>query len=161
MKPAALLKFRAVPPAWIVPAALLSWALHTWAPVMQLLERPLSIMLALLAFAASLLLTGQAAKTLARHDTTIYPNGESTRLVTAGPFRFTRNPMYLGMTLIVLGVALLLGSLTALLGVPFFMLAVQQLFIIPEEQRLGGWFGEDYRRYCARVARWLPLPPRR
>ena len=155
MKATSLLKFKAVPPAWLAPAILLAWALDRYLPLLQLVSPPWSWLLASVTWAISLLITGTAARGLARHDTTIYPNGESTALVTAGLYRYTRNPMYLGMALIVMGFGFFFGSLTAFLGTVFFCLAVQQLFIIPEEQRLRGWFGEDYTNYCRTVRRWL------
>jgi len=155
MTPATLLKFRAVPPAWILPSILLGWALHHWLPILVWLPSPWRYVLAAAAWTTSLVITGQAARTLARHETTIYPNGESTALVTSGIYRHTRNPMYLGMALIVLGAAFLMGSLSALLAVAFFCATIRGLFIRGEEERLEGWFGEEYRHYRRRVRRWL------
>ena len=63
--------------------------------------------------------------------------------------------MYLGMALLVLGAALLTGAVSALFGVLVFCAAVQMLFIIPEEHRMEGWFGDDYRAYRKQVRRWL------
>lgn len=155
MTPASLLKFRAVPPAWLLPAGLVAWAMDSWLPLYGWLAPPWNWALAVPSWLASLALTGRGARGLARHGTTIYPNGQASALVTDGPYRYSRNPMYLGMALLVLGFALALGSVGALLGVPVFMLAVQWLFILPEEQRLEGLFGEAYRSYCRRVRRWL------
>lgn len=155
MKASSLLKFKAVPPAWLLPCMALAWLLDNYWPLLQLLHTPWNWLLASTSWAVSLLIVGTAARGLARHDTTIYPNGESSALVTAGLYRFTRNPMYLGMTLLVLGVALALGSLSALLAPIAYLLVIQHLFIIPEEQRLQGWFGDSYRQYCQQVRRWL------
>jgi protein-S-isoprenylcysteine O-methyltransferase Ste14 len=79
----------------------------------------------------------------------------TTALVVDGPYRFTRNPMYLGFTLIYAGVALLANS-----GWPFGLLpgvlVVMQLFVIRREERyLERKFGDAYRAYCATVRRWL------
>jgi protein-S-isoprenylcysteine O-methyltransferase Ste14 len=63
--------------------------------------------------------------------------------------------MYVGMALMVLGAALFLGSVSALLAVLFFCLMLQEIFIKPEEQRLEGWFGDDYRAYRRKVRRWV------
>lgn len=63
--------------------------------------------------------------------------------------------MYLGMTLILLGGALKLGTIGALLPVPLFPLVIQNRFIIPEERFLEETFGDEYRAYCQRVRRWL------
>jgi len=155
MKPSSLLKFSRVPPAWIAPGVLLAWLFDSYLPVYEWLPAPWSYVGAALAWVIALALTGAAARELARHDTSLYPNGESTTLVTGGLYRYTRNPMYLGMALLVLGASVFLGSVTALLGVVLFCAAVQRLFIIPEEERMTGWFGEDYTAYCKQVRRWI------
>lgn len=155
MTPASLLKFRKVPPAWIIPSVLLAWVLHRYMPLADWLPAPWDYLSAALVWVASLMLTGTAARGLAVHKTSLYPNGESTALVETGVYRYTRNPMYLGMALMVLGAALFLGSLSPLLAVVFFCLMLEHLFIKPEEQRLEGWFGDSYRDYCSRVRRWL------
>lgn len=155
MKASSLLKFKAVPPAWLLPSLLLAWLLHRYLPLVEWLASPWNYFLAAVVWILSLVITGRAARGLASHKTTIYPNGESTALVTDGLYRYTRNPMYLGMAMIVLGFALYLGSLSALFAVVFFCYAVQLLFIIPEEQRLEAWFGEAYRNYQQQVRRWI------
>lgn len=145
---------RDIPPAWMGASILLMVALHYFFPVAQLLEQDQRL-LGFIPILLSLLLTGAAAKTLARGGTTISPNGQPSALVNNGIFRFTRNPMYLGMALMLLGAALFFGSATPLLAVLFFMWVVQQRFIVREEQRLEAAFGQDYRNYCQQVRRWL------
>ena len=72
-----------------------------------------------------------------------------------GPYRFTRNPMYLGMAGILLGVAIYVGSLTPFIVIPAFMALIQERFILPEEQKLEEAFGADYLAFKARIHRWL------
>lgn len=155
MKPSSLLKFSRVPPAWIAPGVLLAWGLDTYFPVYEWLPAPWNYIGAGLVLFLALALTGAAARELARHKTSLYPNGESTVLVTEGLYRYTRNPMYLGMSMLVLTAAVFFGSVTAPLGVLLFVVAIQRLFIIPEEQRMTGWFGDAYTVYCRQVRRWL------
>jgi protein-S-isoprenylcysteine O-methyltransferase Ste14 len=143
MKPSSLLKFSRVPPAWILPSVLLAWLLGKYVPVFIWLPAPWNYLAAAIVWFAALALTGAAARELARNKTSLYPNGESTALVTSGLYRYTRNPMYVGMSMLVLGAALFTGAVSALLGVALFCGAIQQLFIIPEEQRMVGWFGDD------------------
>jgi protein-S-isoprenylcysteine O-methyltransferase Ste14 len=101
---------------------------------------------------------GLAAASLglfARSHTTIVPHASPRSLVTSGPYRFTRNPMYVALTLAYLGVAALAGSILALpmLAVP---LAILTWIVIPfEERRLRELFGQTYADYCARVGRWV------
>jgi protein-S-isoprenylcysteine O-methyltransferase Ste14 len=90
-----------------------------------------------------------------RARTGVVPFSEATTLVTRGPYRFTRNPRYLGMAGILLGTAIWLGSLTPWLVLPAFMRIIAERFIVPEEAMLERAFGEPYRRYKAAVRRWL------
>ncbi len=87
--------------------------------------------------------------------TDMVPFKNVTALVTTGIYRYTRNPMYLGMALVLLGTALLLGSMAGLIVVPLFMVIIQTRFIQAEEEMLRELFGDDYKNYCARVRRWL------
>lgn len=90
-----------------------------------------------------------------RHRTAISPAARATTLITGGPYRFSRNPIYLAFTLLYLGAALrsnVLWTLTLLLVV----LVVMSRFVIArEEQHLTAVFGEPYRAYCRDVRRWI------
>lgn len=87
--------------------------------------------------------------------TTPVPYRRPATLVTWGPYRLSRNPMYVGVTLIYLGVAALRAVLWPVLLLPI-ALAVLNTFVIPqEESMLRATFGTAYERYCARVRRWL------
>lgn len=81
--------------------------------------------------------------------------------VAVGPYRFVRNPMYLGACAVILGAGLMLGSPSAL-GVALFFIVLAHLFVLLyEEPTLEHRFGETYRRYKANVPRWLPRRPGR
>lgn len=79
----------------------------------------------------------------------------STALVTGGVYRFTRNPMYLAMALLYLGLALAMDSGVALALLPPLVAVVQAGVISREERYLEGRFGDEYRRYRAAVRRWI------
>ena len=79
----------------------------------------------------------------------------TTALVGAGPYRFTRNPMYLGMVLLCIGAAVLLSNWWILALTPVCALALWWFAIRPEEAYLENKFGEGYRAYTRRVRRWL------
>ena len=90
-----------------------------------------------------------------RRRTTLNPYGHPSSLVVGGPYRFSRNPMYLTLVTVYLGGTLMLGSIwpLATLVVP---LAILSRVVIPfEEARMRATFGEAYREYCSRVRRWL------
>lgn len=87
--------------------------------------------------------------------TDMVPFKNVNSLVTDGIYRFTRNPMYLGMAIILLGAAMLFANPATLLTVPVFMAIIQARFIIPEERMLSDLFGAEFETYCSRVRRWL------
>ena len=90
-----------------------------------------------------------------RQGTPVNPFSTPTSLVVAGPFRVSRNPMYLGLTLALTGIALLFGSVTALLPVPVFVAVLYWMFIRREERVMEQAFGAEYVAYKRRVRRWL------
>jgi hypothetical protein len=77
------------------------------------------------------------------------------RLITSGIFRFTRNPMYLGMTLILFGVSICVGSLTTFVSPVVFFLISEGRFVPPKEAVMENLFGEEYLEYKRRVERWV------
>ena len=87
--------------------------------------------------------------------TSIRPSSPASTLVTHGPFRLSRNPMYLGLTLVYLGVILLMNSVWTALFLPL-VIAVLHLTVIRHEERyLAATFGSEYEHYRRRVRRWL------
>jgi len=88
-------------------------------------------------------------------DTELIPFREVRALVTTGVYRYTRNPMYLGMALVLLGCAIVLGVATAFVVPVVFVFIIQYRFILPEEQLLRELFPEDFPRYCQQVRRWI------
>jgi len=76
-------------------------------------------------------------------------------LVTSGPYRFTRNPTYLGMLIFLIGVAALFANVWLLAGPVAFALYIQRFQITPEERVMAAKFGADYSNYCAQVRRWI------
>jgi protein-S-isoprenylcysteine O-methyltransferase Ste14 len=90
-----------------------------------------------------------------RHRTTIVPHHPVATLLTGGAYRLSRNPMYTGLAIAYLGLALLFGSWWPLALCPLVILAVRHLVIRPEEQYLTKRFGQTYTDYQSRVRRWL------
>lgn len=98
-----------------------------------------------------------AVGAFARASTTVNPidPNKAETLVTTGIFRVSRNPMYLGMLLVLIGGAFLLSNLSALIGPALFVAAMTELQIKPEEQVLQSKFGDTYRVYSAQTRRWI------
>jgi len=93
--------------------------------------------------------------TVIRHRTTIVPHHPVATLLTGGVYRLSRNPMYTGLAIAYLGLALLFGSWWPLMLWPLVIVAVRHLVIRPEEQYLTQRFGQTYTDYRSRVRRWL------
>lgn len=104
---------------------------------------------------AGVLIAVWAAGLFARNHTTIIPHGRSSALVLRGPYRLSRNPMYVSLTLLYIGVALWTSDWVAL-GLVVLPIAGMGWVIIPmEESQLRERFGDSYADYCRQVRRWL------
>jgi protein-S-isoprenylcysteine O-methyltransferase Ste14 len=145
---------RVMPPVYLLLAIAAMIGLHCFLPGAILIESPwrwvgVAILIAGLVFGLS------AVRLFRKYQTTIKPGQTSTHLMTGGPFRLTRNPIYVGMTVLLIGVATLLGSATPWLLLPLFV-GVIAINVIPvEEAIMAETFGAEYASYRARVRRWL------
>ena len=98
---------------------------------------------------------GWALLTMHRHRTGLLPGQPSTALLDRGPFARSRNPLYVGLLVASAGVALLAGSLWALLALPLEWALLRWGAVLPEERYLSTKFGRTYTAYRARVRRWV------
>ena len=96
-----------------------------------------------------------ADKDFKRAGTSVKPMGKTTTLITAGVFRVSRHPMYLGFVLVLLGISVLLGSLSPLIITGAFAVFLEVVFVRFEESKLDKQFGETWREYRRKVRRWL------
>jgi protein-S-isoprenylcysteine O-methyltransferase Ste14 len=145
------------PPLVYSIALALAWALENWDRFTWLDEHLAQVPLAvgLSVFCIGMALDLWAFLTLRRRGTTVLPNARSSVLVKTGPYRFSRNPIYLGNTFAVIGLALALRWGWLLLLVPVTVAAIGWLAIAREERHLDLRFGTDWRDYAAKVRRWL------
>ena len=147
-------RFRLVPPVYLLLSILAMAGLDRLFPVATVLRPPFSYLGAAL-MGLGLAVAGAAALRFEHYGTSVHPFHQPTALVTDGPYRFTRNPMYLGMVFALLGIAVWLGSLTPFVVIPVFASLIQRGFIRNEERRLTDAFGPSYVEYRRRVRRWL------
>lgn len=109
---------------------------------------------------ASLVLLGillpvWGARAFKRHETNILPYKDPDNMVTDGPFKFTRNPMYLGMMLVLAGAATIVGTKLGLIF-PLVFFGVANWWYIPfEESRMAEAFGDKFTEYKSQVRRWI------
>lgn len=141
-------------PTYLYAAIGVMLILHLLLPGPRLLTVPL-IFAGLLPLVAGVAINLLADRAFTQHHTTVRPFAESSALVTSGVFRRSRNPMYLGFVLGLVGIALLLGSLTPWIVVVLFPFVIHRQFIRFEERMLLDRFGPAYRDYRARTRRWL------
>jgi len=113
------------------------------------------IVVAVIGVALAIFFDGSATARFLRAETSIIPFKPTTALVTDGPYRFTRNPMYVGMAFLYVAIAVGFGLIWALVLLPLVLLAVDRLVIAKEEPYLERLFGEQYLDYKRRVRRWL------
>jgi len=102
-----------------------------------------------------ILLVVMAALEFRRHKTSIVPHETPERLIQSGIFRRSRNPIYLGDTLILAGLILRWDAVLALPLIPIFVWVIEKRFVIPEEDRMRRKFRMDFARYCEKTRRWL------
>jgi protein-S-isoprenylcysteine O-methyltransferase Ste14 len=143
-----------IPPVYLLTSVLLMFVLDRYLPVQNITISTFNfsgLFVGLCGFA----LTANGAFSFKKAGTTIKPFETSTVLVTNGLYRFSRNPMYLGMVVILIGMAIYLGSLAPYFIIPVFILIIQEWFIKYEEPFLENIFGVEYLDYKSKVRRWL------
>jgi len=148
-----------IPPVYLLISILLMFILDRYLPVQNIISTTfnypdfnyMATFIGLCGFA----LIASGVLYFKKSATAIRPFEPSTTLVKGGPYRFTRNPMYLGMVLILIGTAIYLGSLTPWFVIPVFFLIIQEWFIKHEELFLENIFGKEYQDYKTKVRRWI------
>lgn len=150
------LELKVPPPVVALLVAMLMW-LASWAVPAMGFEIPGRRVVAACLALGGVVVSVAGVVSFRRARTTINPlKPESTSsLVVAGVYRVSRNPMYVGMLLVLLAWAVLLSNVLAFMILPAFVLYMNRFQIGPEETALAKMFGEEYATYCSRVRRWL------
>ena len=146
---------KAAPAPLIYAGVLLVGVLLSLAFPVNFLPRPVTWIAGAACVLLPFLLGFVALGAMRRAGTSVKPYKPTTALLTEGPFRLTRNPLYLGMTIQYVGLALLFNALWAIVLLPVALLIVQVAVIKREERYLEQTFGEEYRAYKAKVRRWI------
>lgn len=143
-----------LPPTYLLIALVLMVTLHWIIPLGSVLPIPWNLS-GILLVAGGIWVSYVAEALFRRVKTTVKPFEIPSTLVTDGMFRFSRNPMYLGFAAILMGVAILLGSLAPFLVVPIFIALVDIRFIRIEERVLSQTFHQEWTDYAKKVRRWI------
>jgi protein-S-isoprenylcysteine O-methyltransferase Ste14 len=142
------------PPVWLVFGLLSIFALNELLPLARFTGTGSQVIGGIIILVGLMLLV-VAGGLFKRAGTDLIPFKNVSALVTTGIYRYTRNPMYLGMAAVLLGTSITVGAAAAIVVPAIFMTIIQYRFILPEEEMLRGIFPDDYPAYCARVRRWI------
>ena len=142
------------PPVWLLIGLIAIFTLNESWPVLRFTSLAGQLAGGLIILVGLVLLV-MANGLFVRAGTNVIPFREVSSLVTSGVYRYTRNPMYLGMALVLLGCAVTVGAASALVVPVLFMVIIELRFIRPEEHMLQGLFPQEYPAYCTRVRRWI------
>ena len=143
-----------MPPVYFYVLFVLTVSVPIFLPLPRLIDLPYSL-LGWIFIVLGVILNFWSDSLFKKKKTTIKPGGKATYLIDFGPFKFSRNPIYLGMTLILLGVVFLFGSPVLFLFPFIFFLLMQQIFIPMEEKEMERSFGKNYVEYKKHVRRWI------
>ena len=145
---------RMMPPTYFAIAIAIMICLHFILPEAQLVYggwRLLGILIIAIGFAIPF----SAKVMFGRKGTPMKPFSQATELVQNGPYRWTRNPMYLGLVIMLTGFGICLGTLLPFIIIPPFIVLIDRRVIVVEEKMLREIFGEAYDNYCKQVRRWI------
>ena len=132
------------------------WLVSRYAPSLSV-TIPARVFLVLFLAGVGVAVAFPALKAFRSAETTVDPFSpcKASRLVVAGIYRFSRNPMYLGLLCLLVGWATWLSNLVAFAGPAIFVLSMNRFQILPEERALMNQFGDEYRAYMKSVRRWI------
>ena len=151
-----VLELKIPPPIYALSIAVLMWLLNKYIPIVHFIESPWNKLGLGLIVLAGVFDLWSLFLFLKKH-TTFNPMKpeKTTGLVITGLYKISRNPMYVGMLIMLLGFAIWLGSVTPFLVLPLFYFVITAMQIKPEERFLLENFGEEYQTYKDSVRRWL------
>jgi protein-S-isoprenylcysteine O-methyltransferase Ste14 len=145
---------RVLPPTYLLIAIITMVLLHCLAPILELIAYPLTLF-GIVPLAAGIALNLMADSAFKKEQTTVKPFEISTTLITTGVFQISRHPMYLGMALILFGLAIVMGSLTPLIFIAIFVILMELVFVRAEEKMLKQQFGPVWDAYKNNVRKWF------
>jgi len=149
-----MLAKKILPPTYLLISILVMVDLGLVFPIPRVIP-PFWNLLGLLPVAFGVLLNLVADRAFQQAHTTVKPFSQSSSLVTEGVYQISRNPMYLGFALVLIGIAILLRSLVPYLVIALFVLLIDRVFIRVEEKMLADQFGGQWEAYRKQTRRWI------
>jgi protein-S-isoprenylcysteine O-methyltransferase Ste14 len=147
-------KISLLPTGYLLIAMLMILLIHFILPLTRLVPIPWNLV-GIIPLGFGIWINLAADKAFHRYGTTVKPFEEPNTLITSGVFSISRNPMYLGFVAILIGIALLLGTLSPYLIVIAFAILVDRMFIAVEEKNLEHKFSSVWMKYKKDVRRWI------
>jgi protein-S-isoprenylcysteine O-methyltransferase Ste14 len=145
---------RIPPPLYFLAGLIIMILLNSFAPIARWLYYPWRC-IGIIFIVAGVFLSVGSAILFRRLGTNPIPGTRATLIVTKGAFRYTRNPMYLGLTITLIGTSILLGTISPLLVIPIFFIILHTQFVLREEKWMEEWLGQPYLDYKSKTPRWL------
>lgn len=145
---------RMLPPTYLYLSIVIMAVLHFLFPVVKVIPFPWNF-LGAVPLALGVVINILADSAFKKQETTVKPFEESKTLIMSGVFRISRHPMYIGFVLILIGLAVLMGTLTPYLVIVVFAFLMDFIFIRGEERMLEETLGENWLKYKKKVRRWI------
>jgi protein-S-isoprenylcysteine O-methyltransferase Ste14 len=146
-------KKKFLPPNYLLTYLLLALFLHYFFPIKNFITPLRLIGSVIIAFGIAINIW--VNKMFNKEKTTVKPDETPSKLITSGPFHFSRHPMYLGFVLILLGISITLGSLSSFIAPVLMFFTLERKFIPLEEKKMEKCFGRKYLEYKSQVRAWL------
>lgn len=148
------MKKKIVPDEYFIVLIILSIIVHILIPLIKIIFFPYNLF-GIFLIIAGILITVLTNYILLKNKTTTKPYDIPNVLITSGLFRLSRNPLYLGMAIILLGIEILIGSLSPFIFPIIFVIIISMMIIPIEEKNLEAKYGSKYLEYKKRVRRWI------
>ena len=149
-----MIRKRVLPPTYFFISIITMALLHFFVPISTFVQYPWTL-LGIVPFAAGVTLNLLADSAFKKTQTTVKPFETSASFITTGVFRISRNPMYLGMVLILCGLATFMGTITPLIIILIFAILMEMVFVRTEERMLEHQFGLAWDTYRNKVRKWF------
>lgn len=150
-----MIKWIDIPPVWLVAAVAIAWVQGTLFPIGLSFGGYWADFAGGILVGGGILLMLLALVEMRKHKTTFVPHRDADVMVSSGIFSRTRNPIYLGDLLVLLGLVLRFDAVLSLALVPILLWVLETRFVIPEENRLRVKFRANFARYCEKTRRWI------
>ncbi|OUS05068.1 hypothetical protein A9Q96_13295 [Rhodobacterales bacterium 52_120_T64] len=142
------------PPVWLLIFIAIAWAqVQIWNPLMYNTGLTTGIGRTTIVF--GIVLMGISFGMFRKHKTSIVPKRSPKSIITSGPYKYSRNPIYLADTIALFGCVLLFGSTLSFALVPTFAWVIRKRFINGEETEIRAEFGQAFDDYCQQTRRWI------